>query len=131
LELRSANRSSETLSLGDLLPVRGERLEGCLITNITIPLNARLAYEVVARTPADLPIVCVALARWPSGRVRLALGGYGTAPVLALDGPEAGGAEQAAKIAYSQAGDEWASAEYRQDMAAVLALRCLSRVESV
>lgn len=130
LELRSASQPLETISLGDVLPARRERLEGRLITSVSIPLNARLAYEVVARTPADLPIVCVALARWPSGRVRLALGGYGAAPVLALDGPETGGVEQAAGIAYSQATDEWASAEYRQEMAAVLARRCLSRVES-
>jgi len=130
LDLRAAGQPAQTVSLGDLLPVRGERLGGRLITGVTIPLNVRLAYEVVARTPADLPIVCVALARWPSGRVRVALGGYGAAPVLAFDGPEPGGVEQAARIAYSHADDEWASAEYRQDMASVLARRCLSRIES-
>jgi CO/xanthine dehydrogenase FAD-binding subunit len=33
--------------------------------------------------------------------------------------------EIAARSAYSQVGDEWASAEYRQDVAGVLAARCL------
>jgi CO/xanthine dehydrogenase FAD-binding subunit len=60
----------ESVDLGDLLPLRSERLPGCLICQVTIPANVRLAYEYVARTPADLPIVCAALATWPSGRTR-------------------------------------------------------------
>jgi CO/xanthine dehydrogenase FAD-binding subunit len=113
------------IALGDLLPLRREALSGRLITQVQIPLNAQLAYEVVARTPADRPLVCAAAARWPSGRTRLALGGYGLAPVLALDGPEGGGLEPAARDVYSQAGDAWASAEYRSEMAAVLTRRCM------
>ena len=120
----------ETVALGNLLPFRSERLRGKLITQVTLPGNVSLAYEYVARTPADLPIVCAALASWPSGRVRLALGGYGSAPTLAFDGTEAGGIETAAQSAYSQAGDEWASAEYRREIAAVLAARCLETLSS-
>lgn len=115
----------ETFGLGDLLPARGERLYHRLITRLTLPLNARLAYEYVARTPADLPIVCAAVAVWPSGRVRAALGGYGAAPRLAFDGTEADGAAIAAQSAYSGCGDEWASADYRQEIAGVLVERCL------
>jgi CO/xanthine dehydrogenase FAD-binding subunit len=113
----------ETISLGELLPLRAERLRGKLVTAVTIPANARLGYEYVARTPADRPLVCAAVGVWPSERTRLALGGFGKAPLLAMDGPESGGMETAARNAYSQAGDEWASAEYRQDVAAVLARR--------
>jgi putative selenate reductase FAD-binding subunit len=116
----------EAISLGDLLPLRQERLHHRLITMIRIPTEVRLAYEYVARTPADLPIVCAAVTRWPSGRTRLALGGYGVAPILVMDGPEAEGAEEAARAAYSQAGDAWASAAYRGDVAGVLARRCLN-----
>jgi putative selenate reductase FAD-binding subunit len=116
--------SGEAVGLGDVLPVRSERLRGKLITRVTIPLNTGLAYQSVARSPSDRPIVCAALARWPSGRTRLALGGFGSVPFLALDGPEPGGIETAARNAFSAAGDEWASAEYRQDAAAVLAKRC-------
>ncbi len=116
----------ESLALGDFLPFRAERLSGRLITRLTIPGNVRLAYEYVARTPADQPIVCAAVARWPSGRTRLVLGGYGGAPILVLDGTEPDGVEAAARSAYSHAADEWASAEYRSDVAATLALRCLS-----
>ncbi len=119
------------VSLGDLLPLRREMLRGRLVTQVQIPLNVRLAYEYVARTPADRPLVCAAVARWPAGRTRLALGGYGLAPALALDGPEEGGVEAAGRDAYSQAGDAWASAEYRREMAAVLARRCVQSVASV
>ncbi|NUQ86826.1 MAG: hypothetical protein HUU11_19170, partial [Anaerolineales bacterium] len=46
-------------------------------------------------------------------------------PLLAMDGTEANGLEEAATNAYHEANDEWASAEYRMDTAAVLAKRCL------
>lgn len=117
--------AGEPIGLGELLPMRADRLRGRLITQVTIPLNARLAYEYVARTPADRPIVCVAIARWPSGRTRIALGGHGPVVLLALDGPEPAGAEAAVQDALSQAGDQWASAEYRQAAAATLVQRIL------
>ncbi len=115
----------EQVNLGDLLPLRTERLPGRLITKIHIPLNAKLGYEYVARSPADLPIVCVGVAQWPSGRTRVALGGFGKAPLVAFDGSEAQGAEAAARNAYSHAGDAWASAEYRREIAAILTRRYL------
>ena len=121
----------EQVALGDLLPFRIERLSKRLITLVTIPLNARLAYETVARSPADVPIVCAALAVWPSGRTRVALGGFGSSPVLAFDGSEAEGIEIAARAAYSQAEDEWASAEYRGEIAGVLVERCRNRLTEI
>ncbi len=128
LEVVGLEKEERRISLGDLLPMRSERFHGSLIKKITLPLNARLAYEYVARTPADRPIICVALARWQSGRTRLTLGGYGDAPVLVLDGPGVDGIEIAAQSAYEDAGDEWASAEYRREIAGVLALRCLQQM---
>ncbi len=120
----------EQVSLGDLLLTRGERFPGRLVTQVSIPLNIKAAFESIARSPADLPVICVAVAQWPSGRTRVAVGGWGLAPVLAMDGPESAGAEAAAHNACSDADDEWASAEYRQDMAAVLATRCIRGIES-
>jgi CO/xanthine dehydrogenase FAD-binding subunit len=128
LDVRRAGAAVEQVNLGDMLPLRGEKLRGRLVTRLTLPLNARLAYESVARTPADLPIVCAAVACWPSGRTRLALGGFGPAPLLAMDGPQAQGAEEAAHSAYGDAGDEWASAEYRREIAPVLARRCVQQL---
>jgi CO/xanthine dehydrogenase FAD-binding subunit len=115
----------EQVGLGDFLPLRAERLSHRLITLITIPLNVRLAYEYIARSSADFPIICAAVAIWTSGRTRVALGGFGNSPVLVFDGTEADGIEIAARDACSQAGDEWASAEYRQEMAGILVKRCV------
>jgi len=123
------SNQSSVISLGDLLPLRTEILRSKLITRIEILLNAKLTFETVARTPADKPIVCAALAQWPSGRTRLALGGWGKSPLLAMDGNEPGGAEEAARNAFAEAGDEWASAEYRSEVAAVLARRCVGKLQ--
>jgi CO/xanthine dehydrogenase FAD-binding subunit len=78
-----------------------------------------------------LPVVCAALAQWSSGRTRLALGGYGQSPLLALDGLEADGLAAAAQNAFHEATDAWASAAYRMDVAATLAKRCLEKVEKL
>jgi CO/xanthine dehydrogenase FAD-binding subunit len=129
-----SNVESRTSNIGDFLPLRD--LQGWLITSITIPLNTRLAFEYVSRTPADKPIVCVALAQWNSGRTRLALGGYGKSPLLAMDGTEGTSStnlvlhsvETAARNAFHEAADEYGSAEYRMDVAATLAKRCLESV---
>ena len=118
----------EIVSYGDLLPLRAERLPKRLITQINIPLQTKLTYRYVARSPADLPIVCVALAKWSSGRVRLVLGGYGTTPVLAMDGGQTDGLIPAVENAFSHAQDEWASAEYRLDIAKTLVKRCLNQI---
>jgi CO/xanthine dehydrogenase FAD-binding subunit len=115
----------ESVSLGEFLPLRTEHIKGKLITAITIPTNVKLAFQYVSRTPADKPIVCASLAQWNSGRTRLALGGYGKSPLLAMDGTEAQGLESAARNAFHEANDEWASAAYRMDVAATLAKRCL------
>lgn len=115
-------------NIGDFLPVRD--LQGWLITNLSIPLNLELAFDHVSRTPADKPIVCVALARWNSGRTRLAVGGYGINPLLAMDGTESEGIETAARNAFHEATDDYASAEYRMDAASTLAARCLTKLSS-
>ncbi len=114
--------AERTDNLGDFLPLRPLGL----ITKLVIPVQARLAFEYVSRTPSDKPIVCVALAQWPSGRTRLAVGGFGLAPRLAMDGTEAEGIEAAARNACHEATDDWGSAEYRMDVAATLSRRCLA-----
>ena len=114
-------------ALGEFLPLR-PRL---LITKIAIPMNAKVAFESVARTPMDKPIVCAAVSTWSNGRTRLTLGGWGKSPLLAMDGTESEGIEAAARNAYGEAGDEWASSEYRSDVAATLAKRCLETANSL
>jgi CO/xanthine dehydrogenase FAD-binding subunit len=125
-KLENSKIESQIYNIGDFLPLRNS--QGSLITSITIPLNVKLAFDYVSRTPADKPIVCAALVRWNSGRTRLALGGYGKSPLLAMDGTEAEGIETAARNAFYEATDEYASVEYRMDVAATLAKRCLERI---
>jgi probable selenate reductase FAD-binding subunit len=115
---------SRVTNIGEFILTRPKGL----ITSITIPLNVKSAFDYVSRTPSDKPIVCAALAQWNSGRTRLALGGYGKTPLLAMDGTEADGLETAARNAFHEAADEWASAEYRMDAAATLAKRCLEKI---
>ncbi len=119
----------ETITLGNYLPTR-PGAPNQLITKIEIPLNVHLAFEAVARSPSDKPIVCAALAQWPSGRTRLALGGFGDSPALALDGNAPNDLEAAARNAFADAGDAWVSKEYRSEIAAVLAKRCMEKIDA-
>jgi CO/xanthine dehydrogenase FAD-binding subunit len=113
---------STVIGLGEFLLTRPKGL----ITSISIPNNAKFAFEFVSKTPTDKPLICAALTQWNSGRTRLTLGGYGKNPMLAMDGTEADGLAAAARNAYHEANDEWASADYRMDVAATLAKRCLN-----
>ena len=125
IDIRTSNTESRVLNIGEFLPLRPRGL----ITQITIPLNITFAFDIVARTPSDKPIVCAALARWSKGRTRLAVGGWGKSPTLAMDGTEADGLETAARNACHESNDEWASSEYRMDVAATLAKRCLEAIQ--
>ena len=121
ISTQSSSKQPSEIGVGEFLPLRPRGL----ITQIVIPLNVKLAFEYVSKTPSDKPLVCAAIAQWNSGRTRLALGGYGKSPMLAMDGTEAEGIETAAKNAYHEATDDWGSAEYRMDVASMLAKRCL------
>jgi len=117
--LQIASQDKSPISSLNSLPHR-------LITHLFLSTKTALAYKYVARTPADRPIVTVAAAKWPSGRVRIVVGGWGNTPRLALDAPEPGGAEHAVRSITAEAGDQWASAEYRQDIAVTLANRAMA-----
>jgi CO/xanthine dehydrogenase FAD-binding subunit len=121
IEIRYSTDDSRVSNIGEFLPLRPRGL----ITSIAIPLTVKLAFDHVSRTPADKPIVCASVAQWNSGRTRLAVGGYGRVPMLAMDGTESEGIETAARNALHEAADEYGSAEYRMDVAATLAKRCL------
>ncbi len=129
LEIHHAEAGASRVDLGDWLPFRRTR-RGELITALELPLNVRLAYQYVARTPADQAIIGVVAVKWPAGRTRLALCGWGTVPCLAMDGPEPGGVEEAVRSAASASGDQWASSAYRQAAGAVLARRAVDLVTS-
>ena len=116
--------------LGEFMPLRnGEEWPGKVISEIRINTQVQLAFHYIARSPADRPVMIAAAARWNSGRTRIVLGGYGKAPITILDGEANQGVLEAAEVAYLTAGDQWASAEYRSEMAKVLSQRCLAEFE--
>lgn len=128
LVLQGSGEDPQHLPLGDYLPFRKELTAGKLITEIIIPRQLDAVFHYTARSAADLPIVAAAAARWPAGRTRVVLGGYGDQPRMVFDGPDSQGAEQAARDAYSEAADQWASADYRSQTAGVLVKRCLQEL---
>ena len=91
-----------------------------LITAIQVEVPERLDYEQVARSPVDRPQVCAAVAIGET--LRVALGGYGGAPLLIAE-PDGETAAKAAGNAYADAGDVWASAEFRASVAETLVRR--------
>jgi CO/xanthine dehydrogenase FAD-binding subunit len=123
--LENSKVEYRTTNIGEYLPLRPRGL----ITKIIMPLNVKLAFESMARTPSDKPIVCVAVAGWGSGRMRMAVGGHGKSPLLAMDGTSSDDLVTAAKNAFHEAVDEWGSAEYRMDVAATLAARCFEKLK--
>lgn len=100
--------------IGDFLPFRKDLLAGRLITRIAFPVNISFTFNFLSHDADYRPWVGVGVARWPSGRTRVALSGYGAAPILAFDSPEASGIIYAVEDAFSRAGDGRASTEDRQ-----------------
>jgi probable selenate reductase FAD-binding subunit len=117
-------RREQTAPLSEWLPSNST-----LITRLhlpALPAEARAAYEKVARTPADLPIVCVAAMQIGKG-VRLALGGVAERPiVMRLTDVTPDQASQHVRQAIYPPSDYFASADYRREMAGVLVKRALS-----
>ena len=126
------------IPLQDFLIQRPGSVEGRLIVALGLAQEARLVYAGVARSPADRPLVCAALARLETstaGEWRAVLGGYGRSPIRVEGAEEAlqqageitpdsiAAAGKAAAAAYASAGDQWASAEYRAAVAEILVSR--------
>ncbi len=73
IEIQMSATKRQLINLGDYLPLRPSGL----ITQMIIPVNTKLAFESVARTPADKPIICASMAKWGNGRTRMVIGGWG------------------------------------------------------
>lgn len=120
----------EELLMANFFATRSNFPQGSLITAIILPIEQFFSFAHVARTPLDRPVVCAALSTWANGRTRLALGGFGNQPILVADGQILDDFAAAARSAYSDAEDDWASAEYRSEMAGVLSNKCLTQINS-
>lgn len=100
-----------------------------LILSVTLPAlpaDAHAAYEKVARTPADLPIVCVAALK-TADVTRLALGGVGEQMVVIdAESPTIEEAVELAQASIEPPTDYFASGDYRREMIGVLVKRVLN-----
>ena len=121
--------SVKDLSYTEFITTPSMKSGHSLITSITIPNNI-ITFKAISYTPLSRPIICASLSTKLTGKTRLALGGYGNNPQLVFDGSIEDDIVSAARSAYLQAGDEWASSEYRSEMAATLTKRCISDVKS-
>ncbi|MFC2065094.1 FAD binding domain-containing protein, partial [Chloroflexota bacterium] len=101
-----------------------------LIISVSIPATTT-SFRSIAYTQFSRSFICASLSTNPSGKARLALGGYGNNPLLVMDGSFEDDIVSAARSAYLHAGDEWASSEYRSEMAAILTERCISDIRSI
>jgi CO/xanthine dehydrogenase FAD-binding subunit len=119
------------IHIGDFLPLRKEKINKKLISQVVFPANIKLAFEMISRTPVDKPILLAAVCRWPGGRTRVVLGGFGQLPQLVSDGEDHIGLETAARVLCSHSSDEWAGSEYRQDAAGTLVHRCLEETRGM
>ncbi|MEE8119918.1 MAG: FAD binding domain-containing protein [Anaerolineales bacterium] len=130
--------SSEPLQ--KLLKTRDGMRKPRLIIALEMVRPNRMIYEQVSRSPADRPLVCLAVAEYLTSKggshVIAALGGFGERPIRltkmeeALEtGASLAEAASLAQKAYDDAGDAFASAAYRAEIAGVLARRLLTEVK--
>ena len=101
-------------------------LEFPLWMNLQLP--AGFAWESIGRTPKDRPIICMAAARYKDGSLRIASGGNEDTPRIIAQNITTETLFALVQQAYESSGDDWASAEYRQEMSQVLLSRCLQRL---
>jgi CO/xanthine dehydrogenase FAD-binding subunit len=110
---------SSQVPLGELL-ADPSRLDGSIITSVSVPTGGAGAHEHTARTPADIPIVLIAGHAVGSGSIRLAATGVGETPII-IDPGQIGALEPQP--------DFRGSADYRRHLADVLSKRVLNRLE--
>lgn len=93
---------------------------------VTNPIS--LAFASAARSPKDQPVVAVAASKRSDSRIHVACGGsVGLLAEFDLFTGEDDGASTIRMI-YKDVNDEWAGAEYRQEVATVLLSRCLQKL---
>jgi CO/xanthine dehydrogenase FAD-binding subunit len=117
--------SGERVSFQTLLTSRDALQQPWLITAVLLDTQVQVAFEFIARTPQDLPVLGIAVAKWPSGKIRVTVGGFGAAPALAYEGKDARETLNAVESVLQNSNDEWASAEYRHSVAPAVLTRLM------
>ena len=109
-------------------PALKVKLNEGVIEELKIKNPISLAFASVARSPKDLPVVSVAASRRSETRIHGTCGGAEAmwAEFDLYFGEDDG--ETMIRQLYRDINDEWAGAEYRQEVAAVLLSRCLQKL---
>ena len=108
-----------------------EKIQDDHVIEIRIPNPISLAFESVGRSPKDLPIVCVSAAKSADGAIHVAVGGSVKVNPGFISQNYDDGGQAEIKAVFADAEDEWASAEYRQEVGAVLLSRTLQKLHLV
>lgn len=109
-------------------PALKAKLRDGFIEEIRIASPVSLAFASVARSPKDQPVVAIAASRRSETRIHVACGGAEAMwAEFDLDYGEDDG-ETTIRQLYKDTTDEWAGADYRQEVAAILLSRCLQKL---
>ncbi|MBI4927807.1 MAG: FAD binding domain-containing protein [Anaerolineae bacterium] len=114
--LVTLSAGSEPVSLADLVGGAKFLQAGQFIQMVHFPNQEQVMVNCIARSPADRPVLIVAIAR-RSGEFHIGLGGFGDRPQLVYHGSDRPAALHAVHVACEGASDDWAGADYRQDVA--------------
>lgn len=118
------------IPIGDWLAQKESWKQRRLISEFLLENSPAAFFDSVGRSPLDQPVICLAVTCWPSRRLRVVAGGFGSIPTTILDGNLEDDVNSALAIGLKQASDEWASAEYRINAAQKLAARMLAQLKS-
>ena len=104
------------------------KLADDFIEEIQIPNPISLAFASVGRSPKDQPVVAVAASRRSDTRIHVACGGLESMWAEFDFQPGTDDGENTIRDLFKDANDQWAGAEYRQEVATVLLSRCLRKL---
>jgi CO/xanthine dehydrogenase FAD-binding subunit len=113
------------ISLDEFLLDKSKISNGTLITHISINHFKKLLFESVARSPLDLPVLCCCAVRTINDEIRISLGGFGKSPQLVVDGINDYPMNKEILV---NSGDQWASKEYRSEVAMTLIKRFTNEI---
>lgn len=116
---------SEVISIDSWMHSRNNTENRKFIQEIRFKNSCELKFDMIARSPMDRPILCVAAA-FDAGGISIAIGGYGEYPVRLETGSLLGAAVSEAQDICSKWDDEWASGEYRSHVVEILITRLFS-----
>ena len=114
-----------TISLKEWLTQRDEWDQAVLITEMVMP-DVEIAFDYVARSPKDLPIISVSVAKLLSGKMNIVFGGFGTEPILVSYTGKLDDLERSVDLALVASEDQWATAEYRREAGKKIAVRLVN-----